>query len=466
MIGAKRDTLMLVITIEELTNRVETLFPQLIDDLRELVAIPSVSSPAFDQNEVERSAKAVAALLENLGMQVETLRAKDPEGNVGRPAIVATRHDHPGAPTVLLYAHHDVQPVGDLALWDQADPFAAEERDGRLYGRGAADDKAGVLAHVGALRALGADLPVNVTCFIEGEEEIGSPTFADFLATYHDKLASDVIIVADSSNWQVGIPALTTSLRGLVDITVEVKVGSHAVHSGIYGGPYLDALTLMSRLIATLHDENGDVAVAGLHHGEPSQLEYPEAQWRAEAGVVDSYQLAGTGTLPSRLWAKPAINVIGIDATSVSHKSNTIAPTCRAALSMRIPAGQDPQAAADAVKAHLEANAPFGAEVNVQINELGEPFAGDTDGEAGSVAHWALAQAFGCEAVDIGLGASIPFIAVLEQQFPEAAILVTGVEDPDTRAHSANESLHLGDFKSAVLSEALMLAKWGKAIEA
>ncbi|MDO5727648.1 MAG: peptidase dimerization domain-containing protein, partial [Bowdeniella nasicola] len=222
--------------------------------------------------------------------------------------------------------------------------------------------------------------------------------------------------------------------------------------------------TLMCRLLATLHDDNGDVAVQGLHHAQPSQLEYPEAQWRSEAGVIDSYELAGTGTLPSRLWAKPAINIIGMDITSVEHKSNTITPTCRAAISMRIPAGQNPRAAAEALQAHLHANAPFGAQVDVQINELGEPFAGDTDGEAGEVAHWALAEAFGTQAVDIGLGASIPFIAVLEEQFPQAAILVTGVEDPDTRAHSANESLHIADFKNVVLAEALMLARWGKTL--
>ncbi|WP_425499036.1 dipeptidase [Oerskovia flava] len=447
--------------VAHLRETVAGLFPALRADLEALVRIPSVSNAAFDQAHVAASADAVAALLRDAGMpEVQILHATGVAGPLGAPAVVARRPAPEGAPTVLLYAHHDVQPPGDDADWD-GDPFEPVERDGRLYGRGAADDKAGVVAHVGALRALGDELGVGVTVFVEGEEEVGSPSFLPFLTQHRDLLAADVIVVADSTNWKVGVPALTTSLRGLVDCDVEVAVLDHAVHSGMFGGPVLDALTLLSRLITTLHDDAGNVAVAGLVAADEPEVDYAEADFRADAGILDGVRLAGDGTLSGRLWTKPALSVIGIDAPSVARASNTLVPAATAKLSLRLAPGQDPAAAMTALRAHLEAHAPFGARVTVRDGEQGKPFQAPGDSAAMQAARWAFETSWGTPPVDIGVGGSIPFIADLLEVFPEASILVTGVEDPDSRAHGANESVHLAELEKVVLAEALLLARLG-----
>lgn len=443
-----------------LRERVADQFDGLRADLEDLVRIPSVSNPAFDRGEVERSAAAVASLLAGAGMpDVQVLRVDDPDGNPGAPAVVARRPAPAGAPTVLLYAHHDVQPPGEGWL---TGPFDAVEHDGRLFGRGAADDKAGIVAHLGALRALAAEfegLPIGVTVFVEGEEEIGSPSFGPFLRAHADLLRADVIVVADSANWKVGIPGLTTSLRGVVGCDVEVAVLRHAVHSGMFGGPVLDAVTLLSRLIATLHDEEGNVAVDGLSVAPEPMVDYGEEDVRADAAVLDGVRLAGTGSIAGRMWSKPALAVIGLDAPSVAHASNTITPVATAKLSLRIPPGQEPADAMAALRRHLESHAPFGARVTVTEEEQGRAFASPADSEAMRAARWAFATAWGTDPVDIGIGGSIPFIADLVDVFPDAAILVTGVEDPDSRAHGANESVHLGELERVVVAEALLLAR-------
>ncbi|WP_029253603.1 dipeptidase [Paraoerskovia marina] len=447
--------------VDQLRDRVSALFPALQSDLESLVRIPSVSNSEFDQSVMDTSAAAVAELFRGAGMpDVQVLRSSGPDGATSRPAVVARRPAPAGAPTVLLYAHHDVQPPGTSG-WT-SDPFEPREADGRLYGRGAADDKAGIVAHLGALRALGDDLGVGVTIFSEGEEEIGSPCFVDFLDQYRDLLRADVIVVADSANWKVGVPGLTTSLRGLVDCTVEVAALESPVHSGMFGGPVLDAYTLLARLVATLHDENGDVAVEGLVVGPEPEVDYDEASFRTDAGMLPGTHLAGTGSIAGRLWARPTIAVLGIDATPADSASNTIAPSARAKVSMRIAPGQDPAAAATALTAHLEANAPFGARVTVSDGETGQAFRAPQDSDAMRAARAAFAAAWGTEPVDIGLGGSIPFIADLLVAFPEAAILVTGVEDPASLAHGPNESVHLGELEKVVLAEALLLRALGE----
>jgi acetylornithine deacetylase/succinyl-diaminopimelate desuccinylase-like protein len=438
----------------ELRTRTAAAFPALRSALEDLVRIPSVSNAEFDQAHVAASAQAVADLLRGAGIADVQITRVD----TGRPAVIARRPGPAGAPTVLLYAHHDVQPPGDAAHW-HTPPFEPTERDGRLYGRGAADDKAGVIAHVGALRVLAEDLAVGVTVFVEGEEEIGSPTFVEFLHAHREELEADVIVVADSANWAVGTPALTTSLRGLVDCEVEVAVLDHAVHSGMFGGAVLDAPTLLSRLIATLHDDAGDVAVAGLVHAPDPSVDYDEGAFRADAGVLDGVQLAGTGPLTARLWTRPAIGVIGFDAPRVASASNTITPRATAKLSVRLAPGQDPAAAMDALRAHLIDHAPFGARVTVRDGEAGKPFLAPADSPAMQAARWAFAQSWGTEPVDIGIGGSIPFIADLLDVYPSASILVTGVEDPDSRAHGADESVHLGELEKVVLAEALLLER-------
>ncbi|AEG44584.1 dipeptidase [Isoptericola variabilis] len=448
--------------VAALRARVDEIFPDLQADLASLVRIPSVSAAAFDQAHVTASADAVAALLRDAGLpDVRILSSARPDGTAGAPAVVARRPAPDGAPTVLLYAHHDVQPPGDAAAWE-TDPFEPVQVGERLYGRGAADDKAGVVAHLGALRALaaaGEELRVGVTVFVEGEEEAGSPSFRQFLADHRELLAADVIVVADSTNWKVGVPALTTSLRGLVDGVVEVEVLGHAVHSGMFGGPVLDANTLLARLVATLHDDLGNVAVEGLVHAAEPEVDYGEADFRVDSSLLDGVALAGEGTISGRLWAKPALSVIGIDATSVAHASNTLAPRAAAKLSLRIAPGQDPQAAENALRAHLEAHAPFGATVTWRPGEQGKAFLAPADSDAMRAARAAFAEAWGTDPVDIGVGGSIPFIADLLEFFPDAAVLVTGVEDPDSRAHGANESVHLGELRKVVLAEALLLGR-------
>ena len=443
--------------VERLRERTAREFAHVRADLEALVRIPSVSNPAFDQAHVSASADAVAGLLRGAGMaDVRILSARRSDGRPGAPAVVGRRPAPAGAPTVLLYAHHDVQPAGDDGQWSSP-AFAPVERDGRLYGRGAADDKAGVVAHIGALRVLGDELGVGVTVFVEGEEEVGSPTFTDFLRTYRAELAADVIVVADSSNWRVGVPGLTTSLRGLVDVDVEVAVLDHAVHSGMFGGAILDAPTLLARLIATLHDEAGDVAVAGLVTAPDPTVDYDEQAFRTDAGVLDGVRLAGSGPLTARLWTKPALSVIGFDAPRVAGASNTITPRATAKLSLRIAPGQDPLAALAALRSHLMQHAPFGARVTVVDGSLGKAFQAPTDSPAMQAARWAFEQAWGSAPVDIGIGGSIPFIADLLEVYPDAAILVTGVEDPDSRAHGADESVHLGELERVVLAEVLLL---------
>lgn len=448
---------------DDLRSAVDRSFDQTLARLKKLVAIPGIAWPSFDRTPLERSADAVAALLRGAGIgDVQVLSVNKDEGTPGGPAVVARRPAAEGKPTVLLYAHHDVQPPGDESLWHTA-PFTAVEKDGRLYGRGAADDKAGIMAHAAAYAAvsevLADSLGLGVTFFIEGEEEAGSPTFRTFLEANRELLRADVIVVADSSNWKVGVPALTTSLRGLVDGTIEVQVLDHAVHSGMYGGPVLDAPTLLSRLIATLHDADGNVAVAGLVASDSAAVDMPEADYRADASVLDGVRLAGTGSIASRLWTKPALSIIGFDAPAVDVASNTLIPRARAKFSLRLAPGQVPAEAMEAVRRHVEAAAPFGAKVVFTPGEAGNPFRTDTSSAAASVALWALGEAWGVPAVETGIGGSIPFIADLTELYPQAQILVTGVEDPDSRAHSANESLHIGDFRNAILAEALMLAR-------
>jgi acetylornithine deacetylase/succinyl-diaminopimelate desuccinylase-like protein len=435
-----------------LHDAVQQVLPSVRADLERLVRIPSVSADPAAAPYLRESAAEVAALLEAAGLpEVEILTIPG-----GQPAVVARRPAPPGAPTVLLYAHHDVQPTGDRASWD-TDPFQPTETGGRLYGRGAADDKAGIAVHLAALRAHGDQLPVGVTVLVEGEEEIGSPTLLPFLDTYSDRFAADVVVFADAVNWTTDVPSLTTSLRGGAGVLVELRTLDHAVHSGLFGGPVPDALTALCRLLATLHDEQGDVAVAGLHRGPADPVDLTEARLRADAGVLDGVQLIGTGSLTERLWAAPSITVIGLDAPATAAASNTLLPVARAKVSLRVAPGDDSDRACEALKAHLRAHAPWGAQVSVTSGWTAAPFTVRTGGHAYQAARQALSQAWGRPALDIGVGGSIPFVTAYAERFGDTEILITGVEDPDTRAHGANENLNLLTFQRACLAEALLL---------
>jgi acetylornithine deacetylase/succinyl-diaminopimelate desuccinylase-like protein len=441
----------------DVRSRVQELLPGLRRDLEDLVRIESVSADPSRAGEVRRSAEAVAELLRAEGFAgIDIVNA-----NGGAPAVIAHKPGPEGAPTVLLYAHHDVQPENDPADWDSP-PFEPTERGDRLYGRGAADDKAGIVAHLGALRVHGDDLPVGVTMFVEGEEEIGSPTLLALLEEHHERLAADVIVIADSGNWDIGEPALTTSLRGLVRADIEVRTLSHAVHSGMWGGLVPDALITLSRLIATLHDDAGNVAVAGLHSGPAADVEYPEERLRAESGALPGVGWIGEGSTVERLWTKPALSITGLDAPKVDGASNTLVPSARAKISMRIAPGDTTENAAARLRAHLEERVPWGAELTFTVVDTGEATQIDATGPAYDAAREAFTEAWdGTAPVDMGVGGSIPFIAEFLDAFPEASVLVTGVEDPDTRAHGANEGLHLAEFERVVVAEALLLQKLG-----
>ncbi len=442
------------LSTDQIRAAVRDVMPSVRADLEALVRIPSVSADPARADDVRRSAEATAELFRAEGFDdVQILSSAG-----GAPAVVARRPAPEGAPTVLLYAHHDVQPTGDLASWD-SEPFEPTERGDRLYGRGAADDKAGIAAHLAAVRAFGADLPVGVTLLIEGEEEVGSPTLEAFLEEHQHLLEADVIVIADSGNWDIGVPALTTSLRGLVDGVVELRTLDHAVHSGMWGGVVPDAVTAMVRLLATLHDDKGNVAVEGLHAGPAADVDYPLDRVRSESGIAEGVELIGDGSVVERLWTKPALSVIGFDATRTADASNTLIPVVKAAVSVRLAPGDDAKRAMGCLRDHLEKHAPWGAQVTFHEGETGAPTQIDATGPAYDAARAAFKEAWdGVDPVDMGVGGSIPFIAAFRDAFPQASVLVTGVEDPDTRAHGANEGLHLAEFERVCVAEALLLA--------
>ena len=422
------------------------VLPAAREDLERLVRIPSISADPAHAGDVEQAAKQVVELAAGAGAaQVEVVRA---EG--GAPAVLASWPAPPGAPTVLLYAHLDE--------WTSP-PFEPTERDGRLYGRGAADDKAGVLMHLAVLRAFGGTPPVGVVLFVEGEEEIGSPTLPALLAEHADRLRSDVIVIADSANAAVDVPSFTTSLRGLVDCTVEVRLLERPVHSGMFGGPVGDALTGLCRVLATLHDDAGDVAVAGLHRGTSDAPDLDPAVFVRDVGLQGGGALIGSGTLPERLWHRPALSVIGIDAPSTAEASNVLLPRARAKVSLRLAPGDDSARAAEALTAHLVAQAPWGAEVVVTPGAAGEPFALEATGDVYDLARAAFSEAYGNDAVESGIGGSIPFIAEFARAYPGATVLVTGVGDPASRWHGIDESLDLGMWERACLAEMLLLSR-------
>ncbi|MBF4761650.1 dipeptidase [Nocardioides islandensis] len=443
-------------TTDELRAKVAEVLPGVRRDLEDLVRIESVSADPERAGEVRRSAEAVAALLEAEGC---TARITSADG--GGPAVIAHKKGPEGAPTVLLYAHHDVQPENDHADWDSP-PYEPTERGDRLYGRGAADDKAGIATHLAALRIFGDELPVNLVFFIEGEEEVGSETLPALLHENLEELRADVIVIADSGNWDIGEPALTTSLRGLVRMDVEVRTLTHAVHSGMWGGLVPDSLMTLARLISTLHDDRGNVAVDGLHSGPAADVEYPEARLRAESGAVPGIDWIGDGSTVERLWTKPALSITGLDAPKVAGASNTLVPAARCRISMRIAPGDTTENAEARLREHLEKHVAWGAELGMTTVDTGEPTQIDATGPAYDAARGAFTEAWdGTAPVDMGVGGSIPFIAEFLEAFPEASVLVTGVEDPDTRAHGANEGLHLPEFEKVLLAEALLLRNLG-----
>ena len=442
---------------EDIRSAVQSVFGKVRIGLEHLVSIPSVSTEgyeAYEPAEVRRSAEETGAWLERSGL--DGIRLLEVDG--AHPAVFGQTPGPTGSPTVLLYAHHDVQPPGAEDLWASR-PFKATERDGRLFGRGTADDKAGIAAHAAVLQAWDGTPPVTISAFIEGEEEIASPNLQAFLQKYAPLLEADVIVLADCSNWTIGTPALTTSLRGILDFIVEVRTLDHAVHSGVYGGPVPDALTALSRLIASLHDERGNVAIDGLQSGPPYDIELAEADLRRFAGVRPSVSLLGTGALTHRLWGRPAAAVLGIDAPPITEAANKLIPVARAKVSVRLAPGDDVTKAKAAIQEHFlnPARAPWGAEVTVTFLKEGSPHLIDPSGGAFGAFRRACSHTWGCAPVEAGSGGSLPLVAALAETFPQAELLLTGVADPESQAHSENESVHLAELMNCCVNEAILL---------
>lgn len=450
---------------DALRELVQAGLPRAIAELSTLVRIPSVSWDGFDHGHVVASAEKVAELARETGVfdEVEIIQVPIAEtGRLGLPAVLARRAARNGRPTVLLYAHHDVQPEGDEEHWDSK-PFEPTLRGDRLYGRGTADDKAGVVTHLAAIRALtsalDAEPELGIVLFVEGEEEFLSRSLPTILERHHQQLAADTIIVADSGNWDLETPALTVGLRGAVAFNLRISTLSHAVHSGQYGGAVPDAMLAAIELLATLWKKDGSVAVKGLTAHVAETPEYDEAKLRDETGLLDGAEPIGSGDILSRSWYQPSITVTGIDAPSVKNASNTLVPSVRVRISGRVAPGQDAREFYEKLEAHLLEHAPFGAQLSIEDLDLGEAFLVDTSGWAAADALDTMHEAWGVPPVSMGSGGSIPFIADLVSRYPAAQILITGVEDPDARAHSPNESLHLPTLQRAILSEALLLAR-------
>ncbi len=443
---------------EDLIAAIDGLFPSVRTSLAQLVSIPSVSAPDFDPAPMRASAELTATLLEGAGLRSVSLL--EIEG--AHPAVFGETPGPAGSPTVLLYAHHDVQPPGGEAAWTSP-PFTPAERGGRLYGRGASDDKAGLMVHVAALTALRDAMPVHVKVIVEGEEEIGSPHMAELLSRYGDRLGADTVVIADSANWRIGQPALTTSLRGLIDCVVEVRTAQHGVHSGMFGGPLIDALTVLAHLLATLHDEHGRPTVEGLVSRDADALDLTEAELREQASVIEGLQLAGSGTLTSRIWMQPAIAVLAIDAPPVAEAINQLVPVARAKVSVRLAPGDDPRKAMRALEAHLRARVPWGAELRFVPGAQADPFELRIKGRSYEAFHQGLAAAWERSAIDVGVGGTIPLVAALAERYPEASILLTGVGDPTSRWHGPDESQDLEELRRGCLAEAIALRLIGAA---
>jgi acetylornithine deacetylase/succinyl-diaminopimelate desuccinylase-like protein len=438
---------------DDLRAAVAADMPRLKGLLADLVRMESVSAPGYDPARVRAAGETLVAMLTEMGFE----NARLLEASKGHPAVFAEKPAPPGAPTVLLYAHYDVQPPGPAEEWETG-PVEPFERDGRLYGRGASDDKSGIVMHLGAIAAHGDDLPVGVQLFFEGEEEAGSEGLEEILQKHRDLLRPDVIVIGDGEVWDADTGALLYSLRGIAAVVVEVRTLAAAVHSGQYGGSYPDALMALSRMLASLHDDDGSVAVAGLVDEElPGGIDYPLDRLRDEVKPVDGLELIGKGSVASRLWSRPAVSILAIDAPPVSEAINQLVPVARAKVSMRIPPRQDARDALEKLKAHLLAHAPWGVQVTFGHEDLGEATTLDLDSDAVRAWKVAFREAFGTEAVEIGAGGSIPFIATFKELFPGAPILVTGCGDPHSSIHAPNESQHLGALERATLAEAIAL---------
>ncbi|MEU7832396.1 MULTISPECIES: dipeptidase [unclassified Nonomuraea] len=439
-------------TPDQIESAVAAAMPQSVEDLKRLAAIPSVAFPGHPEEPVLAAAAMTEELLRSTGLtHVQRVAV---EGSF--PAVYGEVAAPPGAPTVLLYAHYDVQPAGDPAAW-RTSPFEPTLIDGQLYGRGTADDKSGIISHVTALRAFQGQFPVGVKVLIEGQEEYAGERLEAFVERNPDLLRADAIVVADCGNPRLGDPAVTTSLRGMAAFTIEVRTLREPVHSGQFGGAAPDALSALMRMLTSLHDDNGDIRVPGLPRGTFLGQGPSEEEFRKTAGVLDGVSLVGSGSLADRLWASYAITVTGIDAPTVSGAINAVQPAARARVTVRIPPSGDPKTTVNAVVEFLRQVTPWGAQVSFGDYTVGSGFQADSGGKARTALNRAMERAFGRPPRDVGAGGSIPLVNTLLKQFPAAEILLFGAEDEEAAIHAPNERVDLEELRRVATAEALFL---------
>ncbi|NRQ36604.1 dipeptidase [Nonomuraea sp. NN258] len=439
-------------TPDQIESAVAAAMPQAIEELRRLAAIPSVAFPGHPEEPVFAAAAVTEELLRSAGLpHVQQVAV---EGSF--PAVYGEAPAPPGAPTVLLYAHYDVQPAGDPAAW-RTPPFEPTLIDGKLYGRGVADDKSGIISHVTALRTFRGQFPVGIKVIIEGQEEYAGERLEAFVERNPDLLRADAIVVADTGNPRVGDPAVTTSLRGMAAFTIEVRTLREPVHSGSFGGAAPDALAALMRMLTSLHDDNGDIRVPGLPRGSFLGQGPAEEEFRKTAGVLDGVSLVGSGSLADRLWSSYAITVTGLDVPTVSGAINAVQPAARARVTVRVPPAGDPKTTVDAVVDFLRQVAPWGVQVSFGDFTVGSGFQADSGGKARAALNRAMERAFGRPPRDVGAGGSIPLVNTLLKQFPAAEILLFGAEDEDAAIHAPNERLDLEELRRTATAEALFL---------
>ena len=443
-----------------LADDVKGLMPRTQEDLARLVAIPSVADERqYPREECLKAAQLTAELFDHAGLEgIRELESPD-----GYPAVFGSAAGPAGTPTVLLYCHYDVQPPLGEDAWETP-PFALTPRDdGRWYGRGAADDKGGLVTHLLALRALGGgSFPVNLKLIAEGAEEQGSAGLDAVVAEHRDLLLADVIAVADGGNFATGEPTLTTTLRGIANVIVTVRSLRSAMHSGMFGGAAPDALMALIRMLATLHDDAGTTRVRGLANDMTwDGVAYPADQYRADATVLDGVDVIGDGAVADMLWSRYSVNVLGIDCPPVVGATAAVQPEARAAVSLRVPPGEDEEAALQALTAHLEAVAPWHVQVEITPGQGASPFRARSDGAAFAAMLHALSEAYGKPARTAGQGGSIPLCTLLQNAMPEAEILMYGVEEPRCLIHAPNESVDPSEIEHMALAEALFLRELG-----
>ena len=446
--------------VDSLRDRVRSLMPQAKDDLARMVSFRSVHAAA--QQPPEECAKMVDWLLAAF-TEVGLRDVQGYETPDGSTAVCGHAPGPPGAPTVLLYFHHDVQPPLDDAAWTTP-VWELTERDGRWYGRGAADCKGNIATHLTALRALGSDLPVTVKIVGEGSEEQGTGGLEAFVPQHADLLAADAILVCDAGNFAVGVPSLTTSLRGLANVVVTVEALGSPMHSGMFGGAAPDALAALIHMLATLRDERGNTTVRGLDASQTwPGADYPADQFATDANVLPGVGLLGDGRVSDMVWARPAATVLGIDCPPVVGSSAAIQPRARARINLRVPPGMDAHAAQDALIAHLEAVAPWNVRVGCEREADGQPFTGSLNGPAFDAMAEAMRSVYGRDVTMQGQGGSIPLCNVFQQTFPDAEIMLIGVEEPLCLIHAPNESVAPSEIENMAVVEATFLQNYAGA---